>query len=185
MFRFLFLFFCAVLYIHIQTLHAYELKKAVDANGLPYEFITEDPFNVRVYRLENGLTLYLSRCGTESRIKTYIALRAGSADESVHSTGLAHYFEHMMFKGNNKIGAVNWEKEKPLLDQIESLFEKHRATKDPEERKKIYAEIDRLSGEAAPCANDEYWTLNSMIGGTGTNAWTSLDETVYTQDSNF
>ncbi len=109
-------------------------------------------------------------------------MRAGSADESEKSTGLAHYFEHMMFKGNDKIGSLNWEKEKPLLDRIADLYEQHRAEKDPEKRKELYAEIDRLSAEASQYSNNEYWTLNNMMGGSGTNAWTSFDETVYMTD---
>ena len=83
-------------------------------------------------------------------------MRAGSADESEKSTGLAHYFEHMMFKGNDKIGALNWEKEKPLLDRIADLYEQHRAEKDPEKRKELYAEIDRLSAEASQYSTNEY-----------------------------
>ena len=123
-----------LLFFGFCQVNAYELKTAKDKNNLSYSYVTDDPLHVRIYVLDNGLTLYLSKCGTDSRIKTYIAVRAGSADESDRSTGLAHYFEHMMFKGNHKIGAVNWDKESPLLEKIGELFEKHRNTSPKNQR---------------------------------------------------
>ena len=153
-----------------------------EAKGKAYESFPGDPFHTRIYTLKNGMKLYLLQNRTVPRLQTFIAVRAGSADENKNSTGLAHYFEHMMFKGSSAIASLDWVKEKVLLERIEDLFEQHRKSTDPEERKKLYAEIDRLSQEAARYSNNEYWELLNSIGARGTNAWTSFDETVYTND---
>lgn len=59
----------------------------------------------------------------EPRIETYIAVKVGGKNDPSETTGLAHYFEHLMFKGTQQFGTSNYEAEKPLLDQIEQLFE--------------------------------------------------------------
>jgi predicted Zn-dependent peptidase len=66
-------------------------------------------------------------------------VRTGSNNDPSDNTGLAHYLEHMMFKGTSKLGTQNWEKESELLDQISDLYEQHKAENDPEKRKKFTA----------------------------------------------
>jgi predicted Zn-dependent peptidase len=142
-----------------------------------------DPIKVLTHTLGNGLQLFMSVNKDEPRIYTEIAVRAGSKHDPSDTTGLAHYFEHMMFKGTDRLGALDWEKEKKLLDQIEILFEEHRAEQDPEKKKAIYAEIDRLSFEAAKyAATNEYDKLASAMGAKGTNAYTWVEQTVYVND---
>eukprot|EP01156_Anaeramoeba_ignava_P006241 Anaeramoba_ignava/a348118_12.p1 GENE.a348118_12~~a348118_12.p1 ORF type:complete len:979 (+),score=139.90 a348118_12:174-3110(+) len=158
----------------------HKVIEKTDANGYNYKEVTNDPYNARIYTLENGLKVYLSIDRDEPRIQTYIPVKAGSSYDPQETTGLAHYLEHMMFKGSSKIGAVNWEKEKVLLANISDLYEKHKAAETKEEKKKIYAEIDKLSTEAAQyVAPNEYDKLISSIGGNGTNAYTSNERTVY------
>jgi len=147
--------------------------------GRTFSTVPGDPFGFRVRKLENGLTLWLARNPEKPVIATLIAVRAGSVQDPASSTGLAHYFEHLMFKGSKKIASLDWSKEKPLLDRITALYEQYRAEKDPAKRKAIYAEIDKVSGEAAKYANDEYWTLVRNLGATGTNAFTSDELTAY------
>lgn len=158
----------------------YAVKTATDANGYTYEYVTNDPAQGRIYTLDNGLKVFLSVNKNEPRISTLIGVRAGSTSDPLDATGLAHYFEHMMFKGTNEIGTTNWEEESKLLDQIEAKFEEHRMETDPEKKAAIYKEIDRLSTEASKyVAVNEYDKLISSIGGEGTNAGTSYDMTVY------
>ena len=157
----------------------FEVKTAKDSNGMSYSYIPGDPFAGRIYTLSNGMKVCLSRNDRKPQISTYIAVRAGSADDPEESTGLAHYFEHMMFKGNEKIASLNWEKEAPLLEELEQLFEDHRKEKSAEKRAEIYKKIDAVSLKAAQYSNDEYWQIVRQLGATGTNAWTSFDETVY------
>ena len=142
-----------------------------------------DPIQVQEYTLSNGLRLFLSVNKEEPRVYTEIAVRAGSKHDPADTTGLAHYFEHMMFKGTDRLGSLDWAKEKPLLDQIEQTFEQHRAEKDPERKKALYVEIDRLSFEAAKyVAANEYDKLVSAIGAKDTNAYTWVEQTVYLND---
>jgi len=56
------------------------------------------------------------------RIQTYIAVRVGGKNDPAETTGLAHYFEHLMFKGTEQFGTQNYEQEKVLLDEIERLL---------------------------------------------------------------
>lgn len=160
----------------------YQWKEAT-SNGYKYKFVTNDPTAARYYTLKNGLTVILSPTNKEPRIQTYIATKAGSKTDPADHTGLAHYLEHMLFKGTNEFGSKDWAKEKPLLDQIDALYEKYNQTKDEAKRKEIYKEIDRVSGEAAKYAiANEYDKMMAGMGGDGTNAFTSFEQTVYTED---
>lgn len=148
-----------------------------------YETVEGDPMETRVYTLKNGLKVYLTVYKDAPRIQTYIPVKAGSKNDPADATGLAHYLEHMVFKGTSNIGALDWEKEKPLLDRIEELYEEYRNTNDPEKRTEIYAEIDRVSGEAAQYVSaNEYDKLLSNFGAKGTNAYTSNEQTVYVNE---
>jgi len=148
-----------------------------------YETVKNDPTKTRIYTLENGLKVYLSVNKDEPRIQTYIGVRVGSKNDPAETTGLAHYFEHLMFKGTQNFGTSDYEAEKPLLDKIEQLFEKYRSTTDEKERKAIYKEIDEISQEASKIAiPNEYDKLMASIGANGTNAFTSFDVTAYTEN---
>lgn len=161
----------------------YKTVTKTDANGYTYQEVNNDPMKTRVYTLDNGLKVYLSVNKDEPRISTLIGVRAGSTSDPIETTGLAHYFEHMMFKGTDEIGTINWEAEEPLLIEIETLFEMHRDATDPEKKKKIYRAIDSLSAIAATyVAANEYDKMVSSIGAKRTNAGTSYDFTVYIND---
>jgi len=148
-----------------------------------FETIEGDPLDTKMYTLDNGLKVYMTVNKDTPRIQTYIAVRAGGKNGPDESTGLAHYFEHLMFKGTQQFGTSDYEAEKPLLDEIERLFEEYRNTEDEAERAAIYHVIDSISYEASKLAiPNEYDKLMATIGADGTNAWTSMDETVYTED---
>jgi predicted Zn-dependent peptidase len=143
----------------------------------------QSPFPVIEHTLANGLKLFMSVNPLEPRIMTNIAVHAGSKNDPAETTGLAHYLEHMLFKGTSAIGALDWEKESAYLQQISDLYEKHRQTTDPDERKKIYAQIDSVSNIAATLvAANEYDKLVSAMGAKATNAYTWVDQTVYVND---
>ncbi|RAU82150.1 M16 family metallopeptidase [Pontibacter arcticus] len=148
-----------------------------------YETAPNDPLNARIYTLSNGLKVYLTDYEDAPRVQTFIAVRAGAKNDPADATGLAHYLEHMVFKGTSELGTQNWGKEKVELDKIEALYEKYRATKDETARKKIYAQIDSVSGVAATYAvANEYDKILGAIGAKGTNAYTWVDQTVYVND---
>ena len=149
----------------------------------PYESVQGDPINARIYTLDNGLKVYLSVYEEEPRIQTYVAVRVGSKHDPAETTGLAHYFEHLMFKGTSSFGTLDWEKEKPLLDEIESLFEIYRQETDDAKRAAIYRQIDSISYIASTYAiANEYDRLMTAIGSIGTNAGTSNDYTIYMEN---
>ena len=149
-----------------------------------YDTAPNDPLGVRVYKLDNGLTVYLSDYKNAPRIQTYLAVRAGSKNDPATATGLAHYLEHMVFKGTSRLGTKDWSKEKPELDKIEALYETYRGERnDPLARKRTYHQIDSISGVAARYAvPNEYDKLMGSIGAKGSNAHTSNEETVYQED---
>ncbi len=165
------------------TKQKYQVKTEKDKNGYTYEIVTDDPIQARMYTLKNGLKVYISSNDDEPRLATLIAIRAGSTSEPKETTGLAHYFEHMMFKGTSKIATLDWEKEKMVLDQISDLFEQHRSTTNTELKKALYHKIDSLSQIAASyVAPNEYDKLVSSLGAKRTNAGTSYESTVYIND---
>ena len=119
------------------------------AQTFKYETVANDPMGARIYTLDNGLKIYLSRNTEKPRIQTYIAVRTGSRNDPHETTGLAHYLEHLMFKGTTHFGTSNLKAEQPLLDSIEHRFEVYRTIKDPAARKAYYQQIDSISQLAA------------------------------------
>ena len=157
--------------------------KEASAAGYNYKYVTNDPSQTRFYTLKNGLTVILSPTPKEPRMQFYIATKAGSKTDPATNTGLAHYLEHMLFKGTQSFGSLDWAKEKPLLDERDALYEKYNKTTDAEARKNIYRQIDSVSGVASKYAiANEYDKLMSEMGAQGTNAFTSYEQTVYIED---
>ena len=120
--------------------------------ALKFESVENDPLKARIYTLSNGMKVYLSVYKNSPRIQTYIAVRAGSKNDPANATGLAHYLEHMVFKGTDVFGTKDWTKESAEIKKIETLYEQYRKTTDESARKKIYHHIDSISGVAAKYA---------------------------------
>lgn len=160
----------------------YTVQKHTE-NGYTYVTVSNDPLKARIYTLKNGLRVYLSVYKNEPRIQTYIAVKAGSKNDPSTAQGLAHYLEHILFKGTSKLGTQNWKAEKPLIDKVESLYQSYRATKDTSARRKIYHQIDSVSNIAANYAiANEYDKALSALGASGTNAYTWVEQTVYVNE---
>ena len=156
---------------------------AASCSKYKYEEVKDDPSQTRIYTLDNGLKVYLSVNKEQPRIQTYIAVRTGSKNDPAETTGLAHYLEHLMFKGTSKFGVTDAEAEAPLLADIEARYEKYRTLTDPEARRQAYHEIDSVSQLAAQYfIPNEYDKLMAAIGAEGSNAYTSNDVTCYTED---
>ena len=153
------------------------------AKDYQYQSVDGDLTKTRIYTLDNGLKVYLSVNKEKPRIQTYIAVRTGSKNDPAETTGLAHYLEHLMFKGTKQFGTNNPEAEAPLLDEIEARYEAYRKLTDPAARRQAYHEIDSVSQLAAQYfIPNEYDKLMAAIGAQGTNAFTSNDVTCYTED---
>jgi len=142
--------------------------------------IPGDPLGVTVHRLSNGFTVYLSPNSQEPRVHAEIVARAGSRDDPLDNTGMAHYLEHVQFKGTRRLGTTDYAAEKPHLDRIEALYDEYKRTADPARRRDIYAEIDRESQAAARFAvANEYDQAAAAGGFTDVNAHTDFHETAY------
>ncbi|TDG35278.1 insulinase family protein [Pedobacter changchengzhani] len=166
----------------VKAQNTYQWKTATEG-GYTYKYVTNDPTKSRFYTLKNGLTVILSQNNKEPSIVYKMAVRAGSNTDPRTNTGLAHYLEHLLFKGTDKFGTLNYAKEKPYLDKIEALYEVYDKTTDPAKRKELYKEIDKLSGEASNYSiANEYDKMMKAIGSNVTNAHTSVEETVYEED---
>lgn len=145
-----------------------------------YESVAGDDLHARIYTLENGLTVYLTQNPDKPEIQTFIAVRAGAQNDPQESTGLAHYLEHMMFKGTSQYGTTDYQAEKVNLDAIDSLYEIYGHTTDPELRRAIYHQIDSFSYESSKIAiANEFDKLMDGIGAQGVNAFTSTEMTCY------
>jgi predicted Zn-dependent peptidase len=167
----------------LLTIGALMLGMSVQAKDYKYQEVPGDLMKTRIYTLDNGLKVYLSVNKEKPRIQTYIAVRTGSKNDPAETTGLAHYLEHLMFKGTKQFGTNNAAAEAPLLDEIEQRYEAYRKLTDPEARKQAYHDIDSVSQLAAKYfIPNEYDKLMAAIGAQGTNAFTSNDVTCYTED---
>ena len=148
-----------------------------------YEEVENDPTHTRFYKLPNGLTVILTENHLEPRIMSLITTKAGSKNDPATNTGLAHYLEHMLFKGTDKFGSADFEKEQIELAKIEALYETYNHTTDTTERKVIYHQIDSVSGVSAKLAiANEYDKMMASIGSNMTNAFTNFENTTYMEN---
>ena len=133
---------------------------------------------VKEYKLSNGLTVWLNEDHSQPKVFGSVVVRAGAKDSP--NTGIAHYFEHIMFKGNDKIGTIDYTAEKALLDSIAAQYDLLAQTLDAEERASIQNKINEISIRAAEYAiPNEFTRLITKYGGSGLNAGTSYDDTQY------
>jgi len=142
--------------------------------------IGADAQNLIHNKLPNGMTVYIYEDHTQPDVFGQVIVHAGAYDEPAEYTGLAHYLEHVMFKGTRKIGALNWAEEEPIYNEIIAKYDKMADTADPAAKKAISDEINELTVKAGKISmTQEYSNLIESIGGNGLNAGTSHDMTVY------
>lgn len=133
---------------------------------------------VKEHKLKNGLTVWLNEDHSQPKVFGAVVVKAGAKD--CPDTGIAHYFEHMMFKGTDKIGTVDYDAEKTLLDSIALKYDELAATEDEAARSQIQKEINELSIRSSDYViPNEFNRLISKYGGSGLNAATSYDATIY------
>lgn len=149
-------------------------------SAMPFCLSAGNPLEVKTYKLANGLTVYLNEDHSKPEIFGAVIVKTGSRNDPTDATGIAHYFEHIMFKGTDRIGTVDWESEKVYLDSISMLYDRLFETADEAHRKNLQKEINRISLKAAEYAiPNETDILLRDIGGTGLNAGTGFEQTVY------
>lgn len=137
-----------------------------------------DALKVKEYRLENGLTVWLNEDHSQPKVFGAVVVKAGAKD--CPDTGIAHYFEHMMFKGTDRIGTLDYESEKVLLDSIAMKYDELAMTEDTVARARLQKEINELSIRSSEYViPNEFNRLINRFGGSGLNAATSYDATIY------
>ena len=145
-----------------------------------YQSQAEDlnALKVKEYRLENGLTVWLNEDHSQPKVFGAVVVKAGAKD--CPDTGIAHYFEHMMFKGTDRIGTLDYESEKVLLDSIAMKYDGLAMTEDTAARARLQKEINELSIRSSEYViPNEFNRLINRFGGSGLNAATSYDATIY------
>jgi predicted Zn-dependent peptidase len=140
-----------------------------------------DPMGVIVKKLANGFTVMICENHEEPRAECWITTRAGSAKDPADATGLAHYLEHMNFKGTTHLGTLDWAQEKPHLDRITQFYDELFKTTDAAKRKELYDAIDKENQAASAFeVPSEIDNLYQSFGFKGLNAFTNTDQTSYT-----
>lgn len=173
----------ALLVVLAATTPALQARGASTSPSAPAPLekpLANDPMGATIHRLRNGLTVYLSPNKGLPRVTAWIAVRAGSKNDPADSTGIAHYLEHMLFKGTHRLGALDAEKEAPHLERLQELYESRARTKDPASRARFDKQIDAESVAAAAYAvPNEIGKFYRAIGAEGVNAFTSQERTVF------
>lgn len=132
------------------------------------------------FKLPNGLTVYIWEDDSQPDVFGMVGVKAGSVNDPEELTGLAHYLEHMMFKGTQTIGTFDWEKEKPLYDQIIAKYDEMAATSDPVQKEALGLEINKLTIEASQyIVPNDFAQMTDNMGGKKLNAGTTWDYTTY------
>ena len=153
--------FLAVLLLCITGLH-------LSAQGL------------KSFTLRNGLSVFIWEDDQQTDVYGAVCVRTGSVNDPVEYTGLAHYLEHVLFKGTDQIGALDWEKEKPIYEQIIAKYDEMAETKDPVKKEAINKEINALTVQQSQLSvSTEFANLLEGIGSKGVNASTSFDQTMF------
>ncbi|MBQ0129711.1 MAG: insulinase family protein, partial [bacterium] len=143
-------------------------------------FAQQEDLKTKTIHLDNGLKVVMCEDHATPEIYGCVYVHAGSKNDPADATGMAHYFEHIMFKGTDKIGTTNWEAEKVYLDSISLMYDKLHETSDPEARKAIQRKINELSIASMDYAiPNETDVILTQMGGQGLNAGTSYDQTMY------
>ena len=141
---------------------------------------SQDGLKVDIYKLDNGLTVYLNEDHNETSVFGAVVVDGGGKVDPSDATGIAHYLEHMLFKGTQEMGTIDFESEKVYLDSIRIKYDELAVTENSEARLEIQKEINRLNLKASEYAiPNEFNRLAEMMGGTWINAYTSNDQIVY------
>ena len=148
--------------------------------GALVSYAQSGDLKTKTFHLDNGLKVVMCEDHSQPEIYGAVYVHAGSKNDPVEATGMAHYFEHIMFKGTDRIGTTNWEAEKVFLDSIDLMYDKLHETSDVAERQAIQQKINVLSQKSADYAiPNEVDVILTQMGGKGLNAGTAYDQTMY------
>lgn len=146
---------------------------------LPF-MVSAKKMKIKEFKLQNGLTVVLNEDHSKKEVFGLVLCKAGAKNDADGATGMAHYQEHMLFKGTTSLGTSNWEKEKPHIDRIIELYDQLGETTNDSVRLSIQKQINQESIAAGKYSIlNETSNLINRIGGTNLNAGTGWDQTVF------
>ncbi|MEQ8961885.1 MAG: insulinase family protein [Coleofasciculus sp. C2-GNP5-27] len=138
---------------------------------------------VTEFRLDNGMKFIVLERHQAPVVSFATYADVGGVDEPVGKTGVAHFLEHLAFKGTKQIGTRNYQAEKPLLNRLDQLSAQIKAAKKAGNEAKVAQlkeEFAQVEAEAASLVKqNEFGQIVEQAGGVGLNAATSADATVY------
>ncbi len=141
--------------------------------------------NVTEFTLDNGLHFIIVERNVAPVAHFFSLVDVGSANEPVGQTGIAHIFEHMVFKGSKTIGTTNYEEEKIFIDQMDDAYsawlrERNKFEPDEEKLEELWAAFQELQEKAGEfVVNNEFTQIIEREGASGVNAFASTDATGY------
>ena len=136
--------------------------------------------DIKTLTLSNGMNVVLCEDHEQPQIYGAVCVHVGAKNDPTDNTGMAHYFEHIMFKGTDKIGTLDWQSEKVYLDSISILYDELHTLTDVAKRNEILLHINQLSNKATEYAiPNEVDVILGKMGSEGVNAFTSNDVTCY------
>lgn len=141
---------------------------------------------VTVKKLDNGLTLVICERPEAPVFSFFTLVDAGSVQDPMRATGLAHMFEHMAFKGTDTIGTTDYAGEKPALEKVETAYAAYIAERDksvgqdPAKLKELQEAWQGAIAEAEKYViPNQFGKIVEQNGGEDMNAFTTYDETAY------
>lgn len=143
-------------------------------------YAQQNELKIETFYLDNGMKVVMCEDHSQPEIFGAVYVHVGSKNDPEDATGMAHYFEHIMFKGTDKIGTTNWKAEQVYLDSISMMYDSLHKTNDDKIRKTIQRKINELSIASAEYAiPNETDLILTKMGGKGLNAGTTYDQTIY------
>ncbi len=137
------------------------------------------------YVMKNGLNLLILEKKHIPTVSFTMMFKVGNVDNQQGQSGLAHLFEHMAFKGTEKIGSLNYKQESKILKEIDEIYqqitaENKKYVRDEEKINKLKKEAERLEKEVEKYQlREEFWKIYNKLGQNSMNAFTSTDYTGY------
>ncbi|GAX35613.1 M16 family metallopeptidase [Nodularia sp. NIES-3585] len=172
-----------------QTQTANPLQRILQLRKTPPEKSSIQPYLDRVieqlteFRLENGLKFIVLERHQAPVVSFLTYADVGGVDEPDGQTGVAHFLEHLAFKGTTRIGTKDYEAEKLLLDRLEQLDAQIRTAKANDKQDdlaQLQTEFKQVESQAdALVTQNELGQIVNQAGGVGLNASTSAEATKY------
>lgn len=137
------------------------------------------PLKTEPLTLDNGLTVILVEDRSTPTVAAHVVVRAGSTDDSPGLEGTAHFLEHMMFKGTDRMGTLDWEAEAPHILALAELQPQLLSATGSRREELAEEALEHRKGSAALSVPYEYARLLTELGATTLNAATALEYTDY------